>query len=209
MADITRRRKFRYDRVMIESARILNPQFDDAVIHLSGAQVELLRNVSQYLRRLETYVAVYHLGYYLVPTDEEYDALMVIVANLEEKLMGNENTIWGYNDIVADAKSRTKSGDGTFQEWGDAVPEGVVWVIQHVSMTNKTGDRGIMRIEVSSAAQGQIWLLNEPDPGQSAQVFKGPIVLVHTDLIKWIQEGSLNGDQYELGLSGYSMVIPT
>lgn len=98
MGENERRRKYRWNRVLIETGRVLNPQFDDAIVYLTGAQLELLRNTTQNLRRLETYVTEYAIGYYLAPTVAEYDDILEIVADMEEKLMGNKNVIWGYHD---------------------------------------------------------------------------------------------------------------
>jgi hypothetical protein len=208
MSESERRRKYRHNRVLIETARILDPQFADAVVYLTGAQIEMLRNVTPYLNRLDTYVTVYNVGYYLTPTIEEYDAILAIVSDLEESLMGNPNVIWGYNDIWANTWAEAKSGDGTFEGWSAAVPAGEVWVLQIASIANKTAARGTARIELQSDAEGQIWLFSEPSPGLTAQVCKGPITLIENDRIKFIQELCLDGDNIQFGLSGYKMVIP-
>ena len=144
MVDPTRRRKMRYDRVLIEAERILSPQFDDGVLYFTGAQIELMRNVTQYLRRLETYVSEYHAGYYITPAAEDYDELMAIVADLEEVLMGNPNTIWGYADRWSDEKDREGIGGGYTWVETDPVPEGYVYVLEHWSIWHTdTVTRGV------------------------------------------------------------------
>jgi len=155
MSESTRRRKYRYDRVVIEAARILDPQFNDAVIFVTGAQIELLRNVTEYLRRLETYSVVYHLGYYLVPTVEEYDALMAIVANLEEKLMGNLNTIWGYSGTYRDS-DRWENTPAGYQVLSTAVvaPNKVVR-LEGVAYKNE--DTAITKVEIAHWRFGDDW----------------------------------------------------
>lgn len=83
------RRKAYYDkRVLIDTERILDPQFDDSVLCLTGAQLELIRNLMQYLHRRSTFASEYELGYYLAPTEQEWDNLQVIVADLEDTIMG-------------------------------------------------------------------------------------------------------------------------
>lgn len=85
------RRKTYYDkRVLIETARILSPQFDDSLLCITGAQLEMLRNLTQYLKRRSTFVSAYHEGYYDAPTEAEWDNLQAIVADLENTLMGCE-----------------------------------------------------------------------------------------------------------------------
>lgn len=88
MFDIVRRRRYVERRVLIDSARILDSPFDDSLICLSGAELELLRNVCLYLRRQDTFVASYFAQHYLTPDSTDWDALQAVVAGLEEKLMG-------------------------------------------------------------------------------------------------------------------------
>jgi len=83
------RRKTYYDkRILIETSRILNTSFESSLICLEGEELELLRNMCQYLHRRSTFVSEYHTGYYLAPSTIEWNALDAIVAKLEEKLMG-------------------------------------------------------------------------------------------------------------------------
>lgn len=136
MSESTRRRKYRYDRVLIESARILSPQFDDAVLYFTGAQIEMLRNVSQYLNRLETYVTEYASGYYLAPTVEDYESILEIVADLEETLMGNPNTLWGYKETYRDSNAWPDAGAGTQHLTFDSIPSGSVGILEGVAFKN-------------------------------------------------------------------------
>jgi len=193
---------------MIESARILDPQFNDAVVYLTGAQIELLRNVSGYLRRLETYTAEYHLGWYLTPTAGDYDQLMAIVADLEEKLMGNENTIWGYKDQHCESYAGTKSGDGTYQQWGSAVPAGEVWVLQQVLLVNTTGARGRIDLMVDTS-EGLLYLDSVGAPGTDAVVWTGALVMEEGNSLEITQLLCLNGDVMRGGMIAATMDVPT
>ena len=73
---------------MVETARVLNSGFDATIICLTGAELELLRNMTQYLHRRSTFVSEYHENYYLAPDNNEWNELDALVANLEDKLMG-------------------------------------------------------------------------------------------------------------------------
>lgn len=85
------RRKTYYDkRVLIDTERILDPQFEDSILCLTGAQLELVRNLMQYLHRRSTFASDYEKGYYLAPDNDEWDNLQAIVADLEETIMGCE-----------------------------------------------------------------------------------------------------------------------
>lgn len=137
MSEALRRRKYRYNNVLIETERILDPQFDDAVLFFTGAQIEMLRNTTQYLNRLDTYVTEYASGYYLAPTAEEYDEILEIVADLEETLMGNENTIWGFKAELMKGYSFIASGAGDKELYLDAVPSGEVWRVEGMTARNE------------------------------------------------------------------------
>lgn len=88
MADEWRRKKYYDKRVLIETARVLDAQFEDSLICMTGAQFEMMRNLTQYLRRRSTFASEYQEGHYLAPTSAEWDELQAIVADLEEVLMG-------------------------------------------------------------------------------------------------------------------------
>lgn len=87
MVDVLRRREYFEGQVLIETDRILDPQFKSTIVTVSGAQLELLRNLMAYLNRESTFVSQYGDRYYLTPTVSEWDNLLTVVASLEEKLM--------------------------------------------------------------------------------------------------------------------------
>jgi len=152
MSENERHCGYRYGRVLIETDRILNPQFDDAVVYLSGAQIEMLRNVTQYLRRRETYVTEYNPGYYLAPTVEDYDEILAIVADLEETLMGNENVIWGYKDTYSAMDDNNYLATGFITRETLPVPPGYVYVITGITAQFSTGAASSMYIYLTMAA---------------------------------------------------------
>jgi len=87
----TWRRKAYYDkRVLIDTGRVISSTVDDSLVCITGPQLEMLRNVTQYLKRRSTFVTEYHDNYYDAPTTAEWDELQAIVADLEETLMGCE-----------------------------------------------------------------------------------------------------------------------
>jgi len=87
MEEAERRLSYHYGRVLIETARVLSPQFSDSLVCLTGAELEMLRNMTAYLGRRDTYVSTYDSTYYLVPDDEDWDDIAALVAELENKLM--------------------------------------------------------------------------------------------------------------------------
>jgi hypothetical protein len=87
---------------------------------------------------MSTYVSDYQPSYYLSPTIEDFDSILAIVADLEETLMGNPNTIWGYKDRLAIIASQTQIGDGYYYMWPVTVPEGYIYVLNLITVRNAT-----------------------------------------------------------------------
>lgn len=203
-----RTRKYRYGRVLIETARVLSPAFDDAVVFLSGAQLEMLRNVTQYLRRLDTYVSEYTPGYYLTPTVADYDDILSIVADLEETLMGNPNTLWGYKDRLAESEEAW--GDGAADVWVvvGPVPEGEVWVLAEAYGYHEADAAKDLRIYLQGTGAFH-YLVQYPSasPGIDHR-WQGQVVLKEDDQIvcKVVSPG--NGKVVELNVWGTKMVVP-
>lgn len=95
-----RRKTYYKPRVMINTARILDPQFSDGLMCITGPQIEMLRNVTQYLRRRSTFASEYHEGYYLAPDTSDWDDIQAIVSDLEETLMGCEELMELFTDML-------------------------------------------------------------------------------------------------------------
>lgn len=174
MFDIVRRRRYEERRVLIESARILDSPFDDSLICLSGAEQELLRNLTQYLRRQDTFVASYFEQHYLTPDAEAWDTLQAIVAGLEEKLMGCEEleaAILHIAEVAGiescfDTKSVTASGWELEYLTFDEVPEGYIQEVDILVGVNVSGASTYIRTEVLEGANGRL-LSHTVGPAQS------------------------------------------
>lgn len=209
MSESERRRNYRYDRILIDTDRVLTPQFDDAVVYLTGSQVEMLRNVTQYLRRLETYVTEYNPGYYLTPTAEDYDAILAIVSELEEKLMGNPNTLWGYDDRLYQRLYENNAPAGTYDRDMDVVPAGEVWRVESALAYNKTSI--CSDIEVNVQLSGTDMELNrQATPAVNERVsWHGMLTLKEGDYVTFTWNGCTVGDDLECQIRGYKMVVPT
>lgn len=87
MVVVLRSKKYVEGRVLIETDRVLNPQFKSTVVEVSGAQLEILRNLMMYPNQESTFVSTYENQHYLMPTVDEWNILSAVVADLEEKLM--------------------------------------------------------------------------------------------------------------------------
>lgn len=203
-----RRNGYTYNRVLIEASRVLDTQFSDAVVFLTGAQIEMLRNVSQYLSRRDTYVTEYKEGYYITPSDEDYDSILQVVADMEETLMGNPNVIWGYGDTWVEEVKYTVIGDGSYDVDSDPVPAGYVYTLQSLVCRNLTSACGTVPKLVSGVIQVPVG----PYVGSGATIYRivdgVGYTLKEGDKARCRFYSCLDGDELELFLWGYKMVVP-
>lgn len=103
-----------YDpRVLIEVSDVLQSEFSDCVVCLTGAQLCMLRNLCQYLERRVTFVSEYREKDYLAPTEAEWNDIQYIVADLEDTLMDCEQFTAKLEEILEAALTAAKgSGKG-------------------------------------------------------------------------------------------------
>ena len=208
MSESERRRKYRYDRVLIETARVLSSTFDDAVVYLSGVQLEMLRNVTQYLRRLDTYVTEYNPGYYLTPTIADYDDILAIVADLEEVLMGNPNTIWGYNEPYRDTNAWPTATAGTQYLGCDVIPAGSVCRLEGVAFKND--DSILTRVIVKLIANSVVYALVDVDSPAANRWHSYSLdrTMEAGDYIEFEFQGIVQDDYLRWQMVGNMMVVP-
>lgn len=209
MSEEERRKAYPTTRILIESSRILTPTFDDGVFFVTGAQVEIMRNLLGYARREETYVKTYGPGYYLVPDADDFDDIQAIVADLEETLMGNPNTLWGYKARYAEEKI---DEDATFFTYQDTtpVPEGELWVVNSMHIKNATTTcdwiSAIGRTD-AGAAHPLLYQLN-PVAGVE-YTWQGDHVMAEGDFIRAYYYNCTTGDDVYLSVWGYKMDVPS
>lgn len=145
MSEVWRRKTYYKPRVLISTERILDPQYDDALLCITGAQLEMLRNLTQYLKRRSTFSQSESDVGYLTPSTADWDTIQAIVADLEETIMGCEEFTALFEDMLAQlqcicqgASSSTvmgpgvppiieeRLGDGGMQETDDYGPDTVI-----------------------------------------------------------------------------------
>ena len=204
----TERHSYAYNRVLIDSARVLSPQFDDAVIYVTGAQLELLRNVTQYLNRLTTYASEIQPGYYLTPTIADFDDILEIVADLEETLMGNPNTIWGYTERWSDLTATVSVGAGYTDAVIGPVPAGYVQVLEYWQIYhNDVAARAV--IVQLSGGDGEPFLLVAPNQNQDEYVGEyAYLTLSEGDYLRLRVYALATGKACSLVARGYKMIVP-
>ena len=100
MVESWRKKTYYKSRVLISTERVLDPQFADGLICITGAELEMLRNLPQYLKRRSTFAESETDAGYLSPSTADWDTIQAIVANLEEKLMGCEELMQVFTDML-------------------------------------------------------------------------------------------------------------
>ena len=197
---------YTYHRVLVDSTRVLDPQFPDAVIYVTGAQLELLRNMTQYLNRLSTYVSEYKPSYYLSPNVEDYDSIRAIVADLESVLMGNPNTIWGYHSAWKVDEDTTSTGAPTTYVYSGNVPAGYVYVLEHYEVQHTDlVTRGVELLIGDDYHR----IYDVPAlPGYENAFASTKITLAEGQFVVLAVTGLANGKIAYLRLLGYKMKVP-
>ena len=208
MSETERRKGYVSTRVLIDAAKVLTPTFDDAVVYLTGAQLEVLRNLTQYANRPESYVAEYESGYYLTPDNDDWDDIQAIVADLEETLMGNPNTIFGLTDAKRLTNSSTVSGAGDKTLYTGSVPAGEVWRMEGWNAVNV--DTSNTRIEmILSFSAGVYYPFRIDNPAIDEMVYwNGMLTMVEGDSMNAKFYGCADGDHIKFTAHGYIMTVP-
>ena len=204
MSETERRRKYVESRVLMSSAAILNPTFDDGDLYFTGAQIELMRNLVQYANRPDNYAAQWEQGYYLVPDDSDWDEIQAIVADLEETLMGNPNTLWGYTDNYIEWQSNDYAQSIADSLDFAEVPAGQVWVVTQWSAVDVNTQCTSYILQLLRSAIG--YALDTKKPTMANEYLGGPVhmVLKEGDAIRITFLGTYIGDD----IHGYKMVVP-
>ena len=196
------------DRVLLLTSQIYRPTAPACWVYLTAQQVEMLRNMTQYLNRPNTYVEEYAGHRYLTPDAEQFDGIQAIVADLEEKLMGNLNVVWGYKETLGDTKSWTSDATTPYTLSSDAVPEGEVWVVNSVrAMHNNATPLAMWMYGVNTGNAPLIdgsQLAAANVPIANAQ----PIVLEYQGKIDVVIYGLPTSKILYLHIQGYKMEVP-
>lgn len=208
MSETDLRRGYDNRRVLIEVEHVLTPRFDAIGVYLLGEELEMLRNVTQYLGEQATFVDAYYQDYYMMADNGDWDTIQATVANIERKLMGNENVLWGFNDHWSESLASLQGSDGTAIKATVPVPAGKVLVFEALSWRNTTGARGSMQLQVLGVSDMLI-LADLTSPAQYVAIkWQGSIALTEGEYILIKQNNCLENDVHAGSARGYLMDIP-
>lgn len=87
MVESWQRKQYYSPRVIIDANSILESVANDHIVCLTTQQLEMLRNLTQYLHRRVTFVEQYEKDYYVVPGESDWNDIQEMVADLEYRLM--------------------------------------------------------------------------------------------------------------------------
>ena len=198
---------YRYDRILIESDDILTPSFAGSTVVLSGAQIELLRNVVHYLDRRSTFVEKYNTLNYTTPDNDNWDDISQIVSDLEEKLMGDLNVPWGFTDRWYENLGDADADAGDYLKLSTAVPSGFVYVLEALSIRNKTGSRGAVYLSVSSGTGYTFLLTNDTPTVLVPDVYNGRLTMKAGDQVRIYMADCILHDAIDASVWGYKMLV--
>lgn len=208
MSEEELRRGYDGRRVLIEVSRILSPSFNAQGVYLTGAQIEMLRNITEYLNRRSTWVDEYYDTYYISADDQDFSDILEIVADMEVKLMSQENTLWAFGEHWSESLAALQGSDGTAITATVAVPAGKVLVLEGLSWRNTTGARGSMQLQILGVSDMLI-LADLTSPAQyAAMKWQGRQTLTEDEYVLVKQNNCLENDAHAGSVRGYLMNVP-
>jgi len=143
-----------------------------------------------------------------MPDDTDWNEILEIVADLEDKLSNKDNTMWGYNAAWSEDLAALLGVAGTATKTTVNVPAGEVHVIEAISWQNQTGARGVMLFRVMGTA-GDASLVREATPARyDPVVWAGRLTMHEGEHIEVKQNDCLQNDAHVGAARGYIMLVP-
>jgi len=156
----------------------------------------------------DAFVDTYHSGYYRNAKDVDYDEIQSIVADLERKLMGNDNVIFSYNDRYLERWYSVDHASGMQLLETMPVPAGYVYVVEEVHLLQVTTTGSYQHLRVSDDTDFvylEFW--SDITPGV-ANVRNTHITLKEDDYLRATFGNTVNDEHIELAAWGYKMKVP-
>lgn len=194
--------------VLIHKNVALNSSFDAQTVFLTGAQVGILRSISIYLNDRKTFVSEYEDVGYLWPLDDDWDLIQAIVADLEKKLMGDDNTAFGFNERYAELVQSSSHASGAQLLETTPVPAGYVYVVENMYMQQNTTASGFQHL--AALADGtRVFLdfLSSAIPAVPHPT-RARVVLEEGDFLRASWGTTVTDETILFGAWGYKMKVP-
>jgi hypothetical protein len=153
-------------------------------------------------------VGEYYDSYYKVADDTDWAIIESVIANLEEKLMGNNNVIIGYNDRVFEVVNDLGVPSGTRTLQMTIVPAGYVYFIQAIAMRND--DSSVNQTKAAAMATDALIIerISPAGAGLWYPLLTPGLVLKEFDTIEGTFYDCSASDDLHLKVWGYKMQVP-
>lgn len=208
MVDVTRKHVAPAYRILVDAKAFLNTTINDAVLFFTASEIELMRNLVDYANRRSTFVSDYYMGYYLSPDDTDWNLIQSRVADLEEKLMGNNNVLWGYTDRYMEAIEEPDMPAGESDILGTVVPEGEVWEVTGMSARVLSGVSNRIRVGMMSGT-AEVYAGETLSPNYAEiYVYHMDLILKEGDRLFWRFYQMLLNDNADCWAWGSKMEVP-
>jgi len=89
MVESWRKKRYYTPRITIPVSIMTETELTGKLVCLSGPQLAILLSLLGYADRRITWVSTYYDDYYLTPTNEEWDTIQALIADLEDTLMSD------------------------------------------------------------------------------------------------------------------------
>jgi len=208
MTEYSQRIQYRSNQILIQTDRVLASQFRSQTVTLTGQELEILRNLMTYAHDPRTFVSDYGSYYYVTPSEEDWDDIEEIGDGLEGKLMGNDNTIFGVNNVIAVAQFRNVVPGNDLVTIGP-VPEDEVWVLQTLMYRTVAQASTLNAAHVkTSGGTAVLFDLDILPVAGTFRVYDGnPIVIMSGGRVTVTFYLTYQGDQLQVDATGYKMKV--
>lgn len=187
MTDVWRIKRYNPHRVLVGVSDTLEPPYDGFLLCVTAGQANIIRNLLRYATYRSTWASEYHEQYYLAPTEDEWDALQKVVADLESRLSMCEELTAAFNRMAAALECACTTSQGTSGIVQQLIDENVYRLTY--SIPNYTDDRPVdtARCAIANLVwQGAFEMVTGViQPAQTSAV-EGLLPLVLGELADWL-----------------------
>lgn len=206
MTEYDQRVRYRPNQILIQTERVLHTQFRNQVVSLNGQEIEILRNLMSYAHDTRTFVSEYGSYYYVTPSEKDWDVIEEVRDGLEAKLMGNENTIFGVNNVLAVAQYRQVIPGNDLVTIGP-VPDDEIWVLQTLQYRTMTVASTVNAAHVKTETGSPVNFDQDDNPAAGVMhIYPGnPVVIMSGGRLTVTFYLTTQGDYLQVEATGYKM----
>lgn len=115
--------------------------------------------------------------------------------------------LWGYTDIWVENLGTADADAGNYLAATVAVPAGYVYVLEHLTIRNKTGARGAVYLSIGDGSPWVYVVVNLTPAQHIPDAFNGPITLKAGYQARVYMASVLANDAIDAAAWGYKMAV--